>query len=262
MSRILSCFGSLRARDEMALVCYLTAGYPDAERSIEYIHACLRGGADLIEIGVPFSDPVADGPVIQATTEAALRGGMRPKKVLELLTQVRSGTDAPIVLMGYYNPIFRMGEERFAQRAASSGADGLIVPDLPYEESKTLRRSCRKNDLDLIQLVAPTTEEARMSEIASASSGYLYLVSRLGITGTAHGPGGDIGELVRRTKLCSNGLPVAVGFGISKPEQVAKLRIDGADGAIVGSGILKRIMDGESPDGIASFVRSLKAASR
>jgi tryptophan synthase alpha chain len=262
MSRILRCFKDLRAKDEIALVCYLTAGYPDRERSIEYVHACLRGGADLIEIGVPFSDPVADGPVIQATSDAALRGGMRPKNVLELVTQVRSGTEAPLVLMGYYNPIFRMGEDRFAQRAARSGADGLIVPDLPYEESRTLRRSCHRNDLDLIQLVAPTTEDARMGEISSASSGYLYLVSRLGITGASKGPGGDLGPLVRRTKRCANGLPVAAGFGISTPEQVAELRGHGADGAIVGSGILKRIIDGEGPEEITSYVRSLRSACR
>ncbi len=201
----------------MALICYLTAGYPDRDRSIEYMMACLEGGADMIEMGIPFSDPVADGPVIQATSDAALRGGMRPKGVLDLVAEVRSRTEAPIVLMGYYNPIFRMGESEFTALAAQKGADGLIVPDLPLEESHHLRQCCLRDGMDLVQLVAPTTPDERMRRIASSSSGYLYLVSRMGITGTGTGSDDDLAELVRRTKACAGALPVAVGFGISTP---------------------------------------------
>jgi tryptophan synthase alpha chain len=262
MGRISDGFASLRKRGEMALICYLTAGYPDRARSIEYMMACLEGGADMIEVGIPFSDPVADGPVIQATSDAALRGGMRPRGVLDLVAEVRSHTEAPIVLMGYYNPIFRMGESEFAIMAAQKGADGLIVPDLPMEESHHLRKCCIREGMDLVQLVAPTTPDDRMREIASSSSGYLYLVSRMGITGTGPGSDGDLAELVRRTRACAGTLPVAAGFGISTPGQVGQLRSYGADGAIVGSAILKRIMEGEGPQKVSAYVRSLKDECR
>jgi tryptophan synthase alpha chain len=262
MGRISDRFTSLRKRGEIALICYHTAGYPDQARSIEYIMACLEGGADMIEVGIPFSDPVADGPVIQATSDAALRGGMRPKGVLDLVAEVRSRTEAPIVLMGYYNPIFRMGEPKFTSMAAKKGADGLIVPDLPLEESHHLRQCCLRDGMDLVQLVAPTTPDDRMRRIASSSSGYLYLVSRLGITGSGTGQDEDIVELVRRTKACAGTLPVAAGFGISTPRQVGKLRNHGADGAIVGSAILKRILEGEEPRKVSLYVRSLKDECR
>jgi tryptophan synthase alpha chain len=262
MGRISDGFTSLRKRGEMGLICYLTAGYPDRARSIEYIMACLEGGADMIEVGIPFSDPVADGPVIQATSDAALRGGMRPKIVLDLVAEVRSRTEAPIVLMGYYNPIFRMGESEFTSMAAKKGADGLIVPDLPFEESLRLRRSCIRHGMDLVQLVAPTTPDDRMREIASVSSGYLYLVSRLGITGIGTSPQADLAELVGRTKACAGNMPVAAGFGISTPEQVANLHQAGSDGAIVGSGILGRMVEGVDQKAIRDYVHSLKMACR
>lgn len=262
MGRISNGFASLREKGEMALVCYLTAGYPDRARSIEYIMACLEGGADMIEVGIPFSDPVADGPVIQATSDAALRGGMRPKVVLDLVAEVRSRTEAPLILMGYYNPIFRMGESEFTALAAQKGADGLIVPDLPLEESGHLRQCCLRDGMDLVQLVAPTTPDDRMRRIASSSSGYLYLVSRLGITGARTGPENDLAGLLRRTKAGAGTLPVAAGFGIATPSQVRQLRGHGADGAIVGSAILKRIMEGEGPRKVSAYVRSLKDECR
>ena len=260
MSRISKRFDQCKERNEMALVCYLTAGYPDIDQSLEYLLACSRGGADVIEVGVPFSDPLADGPIIQFTSDQALKKGARPKQVLELVRRFRQMSDVPVVLMGYYNPVFRIGEDAFASKAKAAGADGLIVADLPAEESKGLIAACKKNDMDLIQLVAPTTSDERMRSIARSSSGYLYLVSRMGITGQSTDTGSEVKALIQRTKECAGDLPVAVGFGIAEPAQVRDLRMAGADAAIVGTALLRRIVDGALPDEIEERTRNLKEA--
>ncbi len=181
--RVEEAFRNCKERDESALIVYLTGGFPSFETSLSYLLACSEGGADIIEIGVPFSDPMADGAVIQKASDEALRAGVTPQRVLELTARVREKCDVPIVLMGYYNPIFRMGEEEFVKQARKAGVDGLIVADLPIEESLTLEMFCMNEGIHLIQLVAPTTPEDRMMHIAGRSSGYLYLVSRLGTTG-------------------------------------------------------------------------------
>jgi tryptophan synthase alpha chain len=240
------------------LVCFVTAGYPTAELSVEHALACVEGGADVIELGVPFSDPVADGKVIQFTSQRALESGTTPMKVFDMAREIRKGTDAPIVLMGYYNPIFQIGEDRYAQLSASNGVDGLIVPDLPCEESLTLSESCRARGLDLIQLVGPTTSASRMRKIAAASSGFLYVVSSLGTTGARGSLSGNVSEVVRRAKDSAGDLPIGVGFGISRSEHAEAMYHEGADAAIVGSAILQRIIDGASPEDTTRFVSGLK----
>jgi tryptophan synthase alpha chain len=260
MSRIISSFRRCSSRGEGLLAVYLTAGYPDEKSTEEYARACVRGGADLIEIGVPFSDPVADGPTIQQTSQAALEGGMTPIKAFDLVRRLRADIRPPIVLMGYYNPVFRLGEARFAEEARRAGADGLIVADLPCEESSTLRDACLGQSLDLIQLVGPTTSAKRMETIASLSSGFLYLVTRLGATGEQRRAGNGLSDLVKRAKGAAGSLPVAAGFGVSSASQVRDMIDAGADGVIVGSALLRAIIQGAPPIDIQASVRALKDA--
>lgn len=238
-------------------ICFLTAGFPSAERSVEYAVACVRGGASVIELGVPFSDPVADGKVIQYTSQKALEAGMTPAKVFDLVRELRTRTEMPIVLMGYYNPIFRIGEAEYVRRTKEAGADGLIVPDLPLEESRSLMTCARSQGVDLVQLVGPTSSEERMRAIAKCSSGFLYLVSSMGTTGTRKELGADVAELVARAKRAAGTIPLGVGFGVSRPEHVTRLKKAGADAAIVGSAILQMIIDGQGPGEVEAFVRSL-----
>jgi tryptophan synthase alpha chain len=242
------------------LICFVTAGYPSRELSVAHALACVEGGADVLELGVPFSDPVADGKVIQYTSLKAMENGMTPTKVFDLAAEVRERTDVPIVLMGYYNPIFQIGEGRYVRMSAESGVDGLIVPDLPFEESHSLREQCRAGGLDLVQIVGPTTPAERMERIAAASSGFLYAISSLGTTGARGSLSGGAGEVVRRAKGIAGDLPVGVGFGISRREHAEALYREGADAAIVGSAILQGIIDGAAPEDTCQFVKKLKGA--
>lgn len=239
------------------LICYLTAGFPSEGLFREHALACVDGGADVLEIGVPFSDPVADGRVIQLTSQRALENGITPTRVFELVRDLRAHTDIPLILMGYYNPIYQVGEGMYVRSAEEAGADGLIVPDLPWEESGGLRERCNDAGLDLVQLVGPTTSDQRMRGIAHASSGFLYVVSSLGTTGPRASLRADVGTLIGRAKRAAGDLPVGVGFGISNPEQVDMLYRSGADAAIVGSTVLKRMVEGEGPEDIRRFVESL-----
>jgi tryptophan synthase alpha chain len=262
MSRIASSFRRCSEQREGLLAVYLTAGYPDERACEEYVRACVQGGADLIEIGVPFSDPVADGPTIQQTSQLALEGGMTPMKVFRLVRRLRPDVGVPFVLMGYYNPIFRIGESRFAEHATRAGTDGLIVADLPFEESGTLREACAARSLDLIQLVGPTTSARRMERIASSSAGFLYLVTRLGATGEDRRAGAGLPALVAQAKRAAGTLPLAAGFGVSSPRQVREVLDAGADGVIVGSALLRRIIEGASPGEARAFIHDLKDACR
>jgi tryptophan synthase alpha subunit len=252
-------FGRARNDGRCALITYLTAGYPDPEQSPGLFAALQAGGADVIEMGVPFSDPVADGPTIQTASRVALEAGMTPRRCLELLSQIRAqGVTPPIVLMGYYNPIFSYGLERYAADCAQRGADGLIVPDLPPEEAQPLRDACARHGLALIFLAAPTTAERRLVEIARATQGFLYVVSRLGTTGASLALDE---ELMRRLALARKQAltPVAVGFGVSCPEEAQALAPH-ADGVIVGSAIVRRAVEG--PESLAAYVSALRAALR
>nr|PZN38934.1 MAG: tryptophan synthase subunit alpha [Bacillota bacterium] len=255
----------LRARGEKGLIVYLVAGDPDPETSLALPRAVAEAGADVIELGVPFSDPLADGPVIQAGTARALRAGMTPAGVLGLAARLRAGSPAvPLALMTYVNPVLRIGYRRFCAQAAAAGVDGLIVPDLPHEEAGELREAARAEGLDLIPLVAPTTPPERVAAIVREAGGFVYCVSLTGVTGPRETlPEGFIplvAEVRRHTEL-----PVAVGFGIATPAQAARVaRV--ADGVIVGSALVRLCGEGLPPERLveeaAALVRALKAALR
>ena len=251
-------FDTARRQHRPALITYLTAGYPTESATLELVAALQEGGADLIELGVPFSDPVADGPTIQQAAQVALQEGITPERCLELVSVLRQrGLNAPLVMMGYYNPIYAYGLDRYAQRCATVGADGLIVPDLPPEEAGPLREACDAHELALIYLVAPTSSETRIAALAQQTRGFLYVVSRLGITGAGKAPAQA--ELCERLAVIRRyaTTPVAVGFGISRPDQVRDLAGD-VDGLIVGSAIVSRAAEGT--DAVRTYVQSLRRA--
>jgi len=224
---------------------YLTIGYPDLDSALELVPAVVDAGADLIELGVPFSDPLADGATIQTSSQRALENGMTLAGCLEQAAALRAqGVTVPFVLMGYYNPILQMGIGSFAQQAAAAGVDGAIVPDLPPEESGALQGTLRSRGIDLVFLLAPTADKARVRYVARRASGFLYLVSLVGVTGARDRLPAELEAFVARVRTATD-LPLAVGFGISTPEQAARVaRI--ADGVIVGSALI-RAVGGERP---------------
>jgi tryptophan synthase alpha chain len=237
-----------------ALMPYMMGGFPDLERSGEIAQAYVEGGADLIELGVPFSDPLADGPVIHAAATRALRAGVRLHDVLELASQV-SGR-VPVVVMCYANPIYARGLERFADALADSGASGLIVPDLPHEEAPEVLAACERRGIALVPLVAPTTPDARLARIGERARGFLYTVSLTGTTGERAGLADGLAGVIARAKALTS-VPVAVGFGIATPEQAGAAAEAGADGVIVGSRLVRAAGEGDDP---AASVRDLVLA--
>jgi tryptophan synthase alpha chain len=258
MGRIERSFETLRRRGRTALMPYLTMGYPTRDSALDLVPAITEAGADLIELGVPFSDPLADGATIQASSQRALGNGMTLTLCLDQAAALRAReVNIPFVLMGYYNPILRMGVERFAQRAAAAGIDGAIVPDLPPEESDELRAALDRNGIDLIFLLAPTADETRVRAVAARACGYLYLVSLVGVTGARDQLPAGLESFVARVRAVSD-LPLAVGFGIGSPAQAARVaRI--ADGAIVGSALIRAIGAADDPVAAArAFVASLR----
>jgi tryptophan synthase alpha chain len=243
MSRIASRFAELQRRDRAAFIPFITAGDPSLETSFAILEKLPAAGADLIELGVPFSDPMADGPSIQASSLRALKAGMTLPKVLDLVRRFRKADkQTPIVLMGYFNPIHAYGAARFAVDAAAAGVDGLITVDLPPEEDDVLRAPAASHGLDIIRLATPTTDEARLAAILAGASGFLYYVSIAGVTGTKSYSEHDVRDAVARLKRQSR-LPCAVGFGVRTPEQ-AQAIARFADGAVVGSAIVDRIAAG------------------
>ena len=261
MNRINETFARLAGR-EGACLPFLVGGDPGLEASEEYALALVEGGADLIEIGVPFSDPVADGPTIQAAAQRALEQGVTPDQIFALLSRLRKHVSIPLVLLTYYNLIFRRGEESFLTEASDAGADGIIVPDLPVEEADTLVALGEKRGMAVIFLATPATGEERLQHLVSKGSGFLYLVARYGVTGEKRELGDRTTELIQCVRPIAQGkLPLAVGFGLSTPDQVADVIRAGADGAIVGSAIVRRIAENHPPEHIASFVRTLKDAT-
>ncbi len=223
-------FRELNNRKEGALIAYFCTGDPAPQETKEYVEALIRGGADIIELGLPFSDPVADGPVIQKGMERALNAGMTPDLYFEIVASLN--VDIPLVVMTYYNIIFRRGHEKFVKDCVLSGISGVIVPDLPIEEAEELAFICKKNDLDLIFLVGPTTTDHRMEKILSIGNGFIYLVARSGVTGMQTVISDTTGELIQKVKT---NLPKVVGFGISNKKQVVDIIRAGAEGVVVGS---------------------------
>ena len=262
--RIRRKFRSLAEAGELGLIAYITAGDPSLEASAKIVVAAAEAGADIIELGVPFSDPVADGPVIQRASECALRSGTTLAGVLELVRNLRSRTDVPLVLFSYFNPILQMGLQKFAESAASAGADGVLITDLTPEEAGEYRATVQAQGLDTIFLAAPTSTDERLARIAAASTGFLYLVSRTGVTGEREALPEGLPALVRRIRNFTS-LPIAVGFGISLPSHVSVLG-GIADAAVVGSALMAEVENADSVDAavsaVASRVRALKNAAR
>lgn len=266
MSQISETLGQLGDRNEGALVAYVTGGDPSIHSTEKIALSLADGGADIIEIGIPFSDPIADGPTIQAAANRALRGKSTPAKVLSLVGQIKNKRAIPVALLTYYNSIYRMGLEEFFESAARYRVDGVIVPDLPVEESFEYRRIADIYDVDTIFMAAPSTSDARLRRIASHSSGFLYLASLFGVTGARRYLDKNLPRLIRRTRRLAGSLPVCVGFGISTPRHVSTVIEAGGDGAIVGSVIVEVVARNSSrkdlPGLVLRSVRQLKAATR
>lgn len=264
-TRIAKCFADLRAAGELGIVVYITAGDPTLSATRDYVLALAEAGADIIELGVPFSDPLADGPTIQRASERALKSGTTLASVIALVRQIRQSSQVPLVLFSYFNPILQMGLEKFAAAAAEAGADGVLVTDLTPEESVEYREIMRAHRLDTIFLAAPTSTDERLVKIAGCSTGFLYLISRTGVTGAREALPDDLPALLRRAHKFTQ-LPIAVGFGISLPGHVSVLG-GLADAAVVGSALVSEIEKAASPeaaaDALRARVRALKeAASR
>jgi len=262
MSNITNTLNAVKARGEKALVTFVTAGDPDLATSEQIVHTLVEAGVDLIELGFPFSDPMADGPTIQLASERALASGTTLRGVLDMIARVREHSNVPIVLMGYYNPIFRYGAEKFAKDASAAGVDGLLLVDLPPEEAEELHPMLKAAGVDLITLLAPTTGEERKARLAAVGEGFLYYVSMTGVTGSQQVDAAAISGAVNELKAMSK-VPVAVGFGVSSPQDAGAVA-DFADAVVVGSALVKLIAQyGKSPellDEVKGFVQQLKAA--
>ncbi|RXS65217.1 tryptophan synthase subunit alpha [Streptomyces sp. TM32] len=245
-----------RAEGRSALIAYLPAGFPTVDGGIEAAKAVFDGGADIVEIGLPHSDPVLDGPVIQTADDIALRGGVKIADVLRTVREAHRATGKPVLVMTYWNPIDRYGIARFTAELAEAGGAGCILPDLPVQESATWREHAGKHGLATVFVVAPSSKDARLAEITAAGSGFVYAASLMGVTGTRASVGAQAQDLVRRTKATTD-LPVCVGLGVSNAEQAAEVA-QFADGVIVGSAFVKRLLaaDGDLASGLAG-VRAL-----
>ena len=254
MSRITDAFSHGKA-----FIPFLTCGDPDLETTEAAVRAMAAAGADLIELGIPFSDPTAEGPVIQAANERALASGTTTDKIFELVRRLRKDVTTPMVFMTYANVVFSYGTERFVSTAAETGMDGLILPDVPYEEKGEFAPVCRKYGLDFISLIAPTSDH-RIAKIAREAEGFLYIVSSLGVTGTRSEITTDLSAMVEVVRQ-NTAIPCAVGFGISTPEQ-AKRMAEVSDGAIVGSAIVKLLEQygKDAPRQVGAYVKQMKAA--
>jgi tryptophan synthase alpha chain len=270
-TRISTRFAALREAGELGIVAYITAGDPTLDATHKFVLALADTGADVVELGIPFSDPLADGPTIQRASERALKSGTTLTSVIELVRQIRKSSEVPLVLFSYYNPVLQMGLEKFAAAAAQAGADGVLITDLTPEESDDHRRILVAHHLDTIFLGAPTSTDDRLAKIAAASSGFLYLISRTGVTGAKDALPDDLPALLRRARRITQ-LPIAVGFGISLPGHVSVLG-GLADAAVVGSALVSEIENATAGDhssaaidkaaqGLSAKIHSLKEAAR
>ncbi|MCW3998793.1 MAG: tryptophan synthase subunit alpha [Candidatus Bathyarchaeota archaeon] len=248
MSKISQIFQKAKAARQGLLIGYITAGDPTPEQTPKIADALIRGGVDILELGLPFSDPIADGPTIQDASLRALNAGTTPMRVLEIAAEIKAQHDIPLVIMTYYNPILHVGLDGFLTAAKNAGVDGFIVPDLPVEEASDYRRAAAAQGLDTVFLASPATSNERLSRIVDASSGFLYLVSRFGVTGAQSSMADSTVQLIRRVQPYTEGkVPLAVGFGISKPEHVQRVIGAGADAVIVGSAFINIIAQNQ-PD--------------
>ncbi|MFF2849395.1 tryptophan synthase subunit alpha [Streptomyces sp. NPDC058001] len=238
-----------RAENRAALIAYLPAGFPTVDGGIEAVKAVFDGGADIVEVGLPHSDPVLDGPVIQTADDIALRGGLKIADVMRTVREAHEATGKPVLVMTYWNPIDRYGVERFTTELAEAGGAGCILPDLPVQESATWREHAEKHGLVTVFVVAPSSKDARLAEITAAGSGFVYAASLMGVTGTRASVGAQAQDLVRRTRATTD-LPVCVGLGVSNADQAAEVA-GFADGVIVGSAFVKRMLD--APDDAAGL---------
>ncbi|MFC1874138.1 tryptophan synthase subunit alpha [Chloroflexota bacterium] len=256
MSRIEAVF---HQPDHKALVSYVTVGYPSLEATLETVPLLAKCGCDIVELGIPFSDPLADGITIQQASFRALQNGVTPEICLEVAGQLRQKVDIPLVFMGYYNSIFHYGLDKFCTACASSGVDGLIIPDLPPEEGAALEAAARQRELDLIYLLAPTSTGERIRLVSERSSGFIYLVSVTGVTGAREGLPANLTDFIAGVRK-SSGKPLCVGFGISTPEQAAHVgRI--ADGVIVGSRLIQLMeAGGDFMPSVSRFIQGLRQA--
>ncbi|MEP6776607.1 MAG: tryptophan synthase subunit alpha [Chloroflexota bacterium] len=265
MSRIDTTFRRLRKSGEIALIPYLTVGYPTLEITRQLLPVIGRQGADLIELGIPFSDPLADGATVQRAYHAALENGVTVADCLSVAADARRSNEIPLLFMSYYNPIHAYGLKRFAADCAQAGIDGLIIPDLPPEEAAPIKAECESPGIDLIFLLAPTSTDDRIKMVAELASGFIYCVSLTGVTGARHDLGEAAGSLVARVRQHTE-LPLVVGFGIGTPEQVAQVaRI--ADGAVVGSALINLLESHPADEPMeimmeaADYIRALKEAT-
>lgn len=262
MISVSDCMEKLRDRGQCALIPFITAGDPDLATTAKALKLLDRNGADLIELGIPYSDPLADGPVIQAAATRALQQGTKLEHVLEMLRTVAPELQAPIILFTYYNPILNRGIETFFQQVAEVGVKGLVVPDLPLEEMETLLHYATRYGVEVILLVAPTSSKQRIEAIAAQSQGFIYLVSVTGVTGIRSQIETRAQDLLMELR-CVTDKPIGVGFGISQPAQAKQVMEWGADAVIVGSAFVKRLAEGSPDNGlqaIETFCRSLRAA--
>lgn len=257
MSRIADRLAALKAEGRKGLIIYITAGAPDFTATLQAVKAAEAAGADIIELGIPFSDPMADGPVIQKAAMLALKSGASTAKIAELVRQIRESSQIPLAAMTYINSVLNFGEAEFAAEFRQAGLDGLIVPDLPSEEADGLEGICRACGLDFIQFVAPTTDAGRVSNICSKASGFIYCVSTTGVTGVRQVDYGSIGA-VMNTVRSHTAVPLAIGFGIGTPA-AAKAAAEYADAVIVGSAVMQALMD-EGAEAVGALVKSIRQA--
>jgi tryptophan synthase alpha chain len=262
MTSVSARFKSLRDRSQCALIPFITAGDPDLETTAQALRVLDQSGADIIELGVPYSDPLADGPTIQAAATRALQRGVRLDDVLEMVKNVAPEVKAPIVLFIYYNPILNRGIESFLKEIAAVGVQGLVVPDLPLEEAESLLKPAAEIGIEVILLVAPTSPQERIEAIAQQSQGFIYLVSVTGVTGMRTQLESRVQDILVQMRTVTD-KPIGVGFGISQPEQAQQVKNWGADAVIVGSAFVKRLADAEPAEGlqaIGEFCKQLKLA--
>ena len=267
MNTIKTVFQKQKQLGNGCLIGYVTAGDPTPERTPEIADALIKGGVDILELGLPFSDPIADGPTIQNASLRALKAHTTPMRVVEIAKEIKAKHNIPIVIMTYYNPVFKFGVEQFLAAAKEAGVDGFIVPDLPVEEANEYRKAAKTAKLDTIFLASPATSKERLIKIVDASSGFLYLVSRFGVTGAQTAMADTTVELIKRVQPITAGkVPLAVGFGISRPEHVQRVISAGADAAIVGSAFINVITENQGKTDLMlkeleATAHSLKAAT-